>query len=274
MDQKSIVKPFFIVLFLMILTALALAFTVDVQLQDKPGIQMKLPDHFGSWIGNELRFCHNKKCYTTSKTRGTYYLRDLVIPDVCPDCGEKLYTMSWAEYGALPKDTKFVKSVYTNAAKESVFASIVLSGRERNSIHRPERCLKGQGHSIMTEYILKVPLSGRKPLRVKVALLERPYRTSEGMKTYYSYYAYWFVGQDRETPSHYARMFWLGWDRIFHSRSHRWAYIAISSERDATGKAYEKQIIKFIQQIYPYILLKDSPLQPKKREKQRGKNEK
>ena len=274
MDKKSIVKPFFIVLGLMLLTALALAFTVDVKLQDKPGIRMELPSHFDQWVGNELRFCHNKKCYSHTKSQGSYYLRDLVIPDVCPDCGEKLYTMSWAEYGVLPKDTEFVKSVYTNKVEKRIFASIVLSGRERNSIHRPERCLKGQGHSIMTEYILKVPLHGRNPLDVKIAMLERPYRTKDGMQTYYSYYAYWFVGQDRETSSHYARMFWLAWDRIFYSRSHRWAYIAISSEREATGKEYEKEIIGFIQKIYPYILLKESPLQPKKVNDQKEKDEK
>ena len=274
MDRKSIIKPFFIVLGLMLLTAVLLAFTVDVELQDKPGIRMELPPHFDNWVGNELRFCHNKQCYSHSKSQGSYYLRDLVIPDVCPDCEEKLFTMSWAEYGVLPKDTEFVKSAYTNELNERIFVSIVLSGRERNSIHRPERCLKGQGHSIMKEYVLKVPFEGREPLDVMIAMLERPYRTKDGMKTYYSYYAYWFVGQDRETSSHYARMFWLGWDRIFHSRSHRWAYIAVSSERKAEGREYEKQIISFVEELYPRILLKDSPLQPKKITDQKEKDEK
>ena len=245
----------------MVLASLALAFTVDVKLEDAPGVEMKLPERLGEWVGNELRFCHNKDCYEKTPSRGQYYVRDLEFPDICPDCGEKLYTMSWAEYDALPKDTEFVKSAYTNAAGDRIFTSIVLSGRERNSIHRPERCLVGQGNTIMKEYVLDVPMPGRKPLKVEVALLERPYTLSDGTaKTYYSYYAYWFVGQDRETPSHYARMFWLGWDRVVRSVAHRWAYIAVSSQREPEGKAYEQQIINFVQELYPAILVEDSPL--------------
>jgi hypothetical protein len=200
----------------MVVASLALTFTVNLRLEDRPGVEMKLPDTLpGGWVGNEMRFCHNKKCYETSRAHGTYYVRDLEFPDICPDCGEKLWTMSWAEYDALPKDTEFVKSMYTNNAGESIFTSIVLSGRERNSIHRPERCLVGQGHTIMDEYVFTVPLPGReKPLKMTVALLERVLKDAEGNSVpHYSYYAYWFVGQDRETPSHYARMFWMGWTR-------------------------------------------------------------
>jgi len=172
--------------------------------------------------------------------------------------------MSWAEYDALPKDTEFVKSAYTNEAGGNVFTSIVLSGRERNSIHRPERCLVGQGNTIMDEYVLEIPLEGRKPLKVMVAVLERPYTMPNGeSKIYCSYYAYWFVGQDRETPSHYARMFWLGWDRVVRSVAHRWAYIAVSGGRESEGKEYEKEINDFVQQLYPAILVEGSSLRGK-----------
>ncbi len=259
--EKSIFKPFLTVVVLMVLATLALAFTVDVKLEDAPGVVTVLPDQLDNWVGNELRFCHNKKCYENTPAQGQYYIRDLEFPDICPDCGEQLYSMSWAEYDALPKDTEFVKSAYTNAAGERMFTSIVLSGRERNSIHRPERCLVGQGNTIMDEYVHEVPMPGRKPLKVMVAVLERPYNLPDGKtKTYYSYYAYWFVGQDRETPSHYARMFWLGWDRVVRSVAHRWAYIAVSSKREAEGRDYEKGLDDFVQKLYPAILVKDSPL--------------
>ena len=261
--EKSLFKPFLTVFILMILASLALAFTVNVSLEDRPGVIMKLPDTLdGGWVGNELRFCHNRKCYTTSPSRGDYYVRDLEFPDICPDCGEKLYTMSWAEYDALPKDTEFTKSAYTNDAGERMFTSIVLSGRERNSIHRPERCLVGQGYTITKEYVLDVPMPGREPLKVMVALLERLETDPETGKQrgYYSYYAYWFVGQDRETPSHYARLFWMGWDQVIRGVAHRWAYIAIAGFREKDNNDYEKDIISFIQKLYPAILVPDSPL--------------
>ena len=252
--EKSIYKPFLTVVILMILASLALAFTVDVELVDKPGVVMALPDTLEEWVGNDLRFCHNESCYSTNVLQGQYYIRDLELPDTCPDCTESLYTMSWAEYGVLPKDTEFVKSAFTNDTGGRVFASIVLSGRERSSIHRPQRCLVGQGNTIMNEHVIEVPMAGRKPLKVAVIEAERVYNTAEGPQTYNSYYAYWFVGQDRETPSHYARMLWLGWDRVVRSVAHRWAYIAVSGRREAVGREYEAEIVDFVQTVYPSIV--------------------
>ena len=182
------------------------------------------------------------------------YVSDLEVPDICPDCGETLFNMSRAEYEQLPKDTEFIKSSYTNSAGESVFASVVLSGTARDSIHRPQRCLKGQGNLLDGEYTLEVPMEGREPLMVRIIKMHRTYRTEEGSATRHSYYAYWFVGQDRETPYHLGRMFWLAWDRVVRSTANRWAYIAVSGEREEEGTAYEADIIDFVQHVYPHLL--------------------
>ncbi len=253
--EKSLFKPFLTVLVLMVLASLALAFTVDVSMNDTPGVVMHLPDTLEGWVGNELRYCHNEECYSKTVGQGQYYVNELELPDICPDCGENLYSMSWAEYGALPKDTEFVKSAYTNDLGGRVFTSIVLSGRERNSIHRPQRCLKGQGNAIVDEHTIEVPMEGRKPLKVAIIETERIYNTEAGSQTYHGYYAYWFVGQDRETSSHYARMFWMGWDRVLRSVSHRWAYVAVSGQREAEGREYEQEIAEFVRVLYPTILV-------------------
>lgn len=258
--EKSIFKPFLTVVILMLLATLALAFTVDVKLINKPGVVMHLPGSLEGWVGNELRFCHNEKCYSSSSHQGQYYVSELELPDICPDCGEHLYKMSWAEYDALPKDTEFVKSAYTNDGGNRIFTSIVLSGAQRNSIHRPQRCLVGQGNTITSEHVIEVPLRGRHPLKVAVIEAQRQYKTAEGPQVYYSYYAYWFVGQDRETPSHYARMFWLGWDRVVRSVSHRWAYIAVSGQRDPESREYEKEIADFVEEVYPPLLVNNANL--------------
>jgi len=259
--EKNIFKPFLTVVILMVLTSLALAFTVDVKMNVIPGVVMKLPDSLDQgWLGNELRYCHNKECYSKTSGQGQYYLKDLDIPDICPDCGESLFNMSWAEYDALPKDTEFVKSAYTNMSGGRMFTSIVLSGRERNSIHRPQRCLKGQGNAIVNEHYIEVPMDGRKPLQVAVIETERLYSNGEREQTYYGYYAYWFVGQDRETASHYTRMFWLGWDRVLRSVAHRWAYIAVQGQREKEGLAYEQDVADFVRLIYPPIVAGNTAL--------------
>jgi hypothetical protein len=243
--------PHLILIGLMIITALALAFTVDVTLNDQPGVRMELPKTLDSgWVGDELRYSHNPE------NPQQYRVSELELPNVDPETGEKLYTMSLVEYDVLPHDTEFIKSIYTNDASSQVFVSIVLSGKERNSIHRPQRCLVGQGHTITASKTMKVPLPGRDPIKIEVLEAVRNYKTPEGEnKAYLSYYAYWFVGQHRETNSHYERMFWLAWDRVVHSVAHRWAYIAVSGRREMDSDSYKQEITEFVQELYPHLLV-------------------
>ena len=252
--EKSLLKPFLTIIILMTLSVFALAFTVGVELDFVPGVVMTLPEQIEGWVGNELRFCHNAEACSKDYREASFKVRQLEIPDICPECGSPLHNMSRAEYEALPKDTEFVKSAYTNDAGTRLFTSIVLSGTARDSIHRPQRCLKGQGNSLDGEYTLEVPMEGRDPLSIRVIQASKIFRTAEGEVPYHSFYAYWFVGQDRETPSHYSRMFWLAWDRVVRSKANRWAYIAVSGKRQESGREYEKDIIDFIQQMYPTIL--------------------
>ncbi len=238
----------------MVLAVFALTFTVGVELNFIPGVKMALPEAVPGWIGNELRFCHNPEACAEGYKDASFYIRDLDIPDICPECGAKLFNMARAEKEQLPDDTEFIKSAYTNAAGTRLFTSIVLSGTARDSIHRPQRCLKGQGNTLEKEYTLKVPIEGRDPLGIRVIQASCIFQGPEGPVPYYSFYAYWFVGQDRETPSHYSRMFWLAWDRVVRSTANRWAYIAVQGPREEAGTEYEKDIIDFVQKVYPHVL--------------------
>jgi hypothetical protein len=252
--EKSLFKPFITIVVLMGLSIIAVAFTTDVRLDFIPGVKMELPDEVEGWDGNQLKFCHNPELCAKGYKDASYYIEDLEIPDICPECGDHLFNMARAEKEQLPEDTEFVKSAFTNDVGTRLFTSIVLSGTARDSIHRPQRCLKGQGNTLDGEYNLEVPLEGRDPLTVRIIKTSRTYRTPDGLVAYYSFYAYWFVGQDRETPSHYSRMFWLAWDRVVRSKANRWAYIAVQGVRDVEGTEYEADIIDFVQQVYPLVL--------------------
>lgn len=244
--EKSLVKPFLIVVGLMSVTALALAFTCDVHLNPTPGVKMELPEELDGWVGNELRFCHNPELCAENYKDASFYVRDLKDSNRCPKCGYELFSMTRSEYGALPHDTEFIKSAYTNDVGRRVFVSIVLSGMERDSIHRPQRCLVAQGNALDQEYTLDIPLDGRDPLQIRVIKASRP---NENI-----YYAYWFVGQERETPSHLNRMFWLAWGRVVESKASRWAYISVSGVCEQEGKAYEAEIKDIVQKLYPTLL--------------------
>ncbi|MCX6997290.1 MAG: exosortase-associated EpsI family protein [Kiritimatiellaeota bacterium] len=242
-------KPFITVIVLLALTALALMFTVDVSLVDQPGVRLVLPAHLGPWRGRELRFCHNPDCTKD------FTIDQVKKPDICPACGKTLHTMSLAEYTQLDKDTRFIKSLYTNAAGDSIAVSVVLSGRERESIHRPERCLEGQGHRINSSHVLAVPVAGRKPLGVMVLETTRALDLQGQQRETDGYFAYWFVGQGRDTPYHLERMFWLGWDRIVHSVAHKWAYIAVAGRCQKNSTPYQDQIKSLVGLLYPEIIL-------------------
>ena len=252
--EKNLFKPFLSIVVLMVMAIFALAFTVGVKLSFVPGVVMDLPDEVEGWGGNELRFCHNPELCGRNYKDTSFYSRDLEIPDICPECGAKLFNMARSEKEALPPDTEFIKSAYTNEAGTRLSTSIVLSGVARDSIHRPQRCLTAQGNNLDGEYTLSVPLEGRGPLKIRVIQASREFKMEKDSVYHHFFYAYWFVGQERETPYHLGRMFWLAWDRVVRSKANRWAYIAVQGTREAEGKEYEKDILNFVQQIYPYML--------------------
>ena len=252
--QKSLLKPFINVSILMVITWIALVYGLGVELRFTPGVKMQLPDKTTSFSGNQLRFCHNADACAAQYRDASFSMDELEFPDICPNCGEQLFNCARAEKEQLPDDTEFVKAAYYDHDENRLLASIVLSGSARDSIHRPQRCLKGQGNTLEHEYTLEVPIAGREPLPVRIIRTSRIFKTAEGEVPYYGFYAYWFVGQKHETPYHLERMFWIAWDRVVNSEADRWAYIAVSGTREKEGVAYEEQIIQFVQEVYPTIL--------------------
>ena len=248
--ETKVLRPYFVVIGLMLLTSLTLAFTVDVRITDEAGVKLALPERVGSWTGEDLFFCQNPVC---QKEFRRHELKDTTI---CPACGEKLGPMTVGEKELLPPDTVIFKKEYTNPNGKHLFVSIVLSGKERASIHRPEVCLVGQGSEIEKNTVVDVPMTGRKTLQVMVLDMLHKGQSADGRATKStSYYAYWFVGKGRETPYHVQRMIWMATDRIFHNVSHRWAYIAVAGTRDETSDAYIKQMQAFVHDLYPQIVL-------------------
>jgi len=254
-------RQFGLLFFFLIATAGLLKYTVEVSLSDAAGVKEYLPDNLSDqWVGYDVLTCHTLAC-------GRSWLTRDVEPDEdgnrrCPEnwqrhpCGGELHTMSIGEYSALPRDTVMLKKQYFNQqnSNQSVFTSVVLSGRNRDSIHRPEVCMVGQGNVIESSEVIEVPIPGREPLRVMVLHLSRRLTPT---RTRYSYYAYWFVGQDRETPHHLERLMWMSVDRIFRNVTHRWAYIAVYGERDSdlANQDHFDEIRDVVGLLYPEISL-------------------
>jgi len=142
--------------------------------------------------------------------------------------------VSAAERAVLPPDTGYSRKnyVWLHNASRQVFVSIVLSGRDRTSIHRPELCLLGQGWTIDGRFghDFAYPGSGQTAVPATVLRVRREVLVPRGGRMAVpSLVAYWFVGRDRVVAGHWARMWWSAVDRLCRLRSSRWAYVVVQT---------------------------------------------
>jgi hypothetical protein len=141
--------------------------------------------------------------------------------------------VSVAELQILPSDTTFARKTYGLPGSDRldrILCSIVLSGREKRSIHRPERCLPGQGWTIRNSQVIPVALDSGHPLSVMALLLERPVHLPDGRSlSLRSYYLYWYVGNQVTTPYSFERVLLTNWDLVRYRLNQRWAYVIVSA---------------------------------------------
>jgi EpsI family protein len=138
--------------------------------------------------------------------------------------------VSDAEHRLLPKDTEFARKNYDDFHGHQIFFSIVLSGVQQYTIHRPQICLVAQGWDIVSEGEVSVQLSSGHKLAVRDLSLQRETLDENNQhQLIHACYLYWYVAEGVTTPSYAERSFLSGWDRVFHNRDHRWAYITAMS---------------------------------------------
>jgi hypothetical protein len=163
------------------------------------------------------------------------------------------------ELAILPKDTELVRRYYADNAGHQISCSIVLSGSEQRSIHRPEGCLEGQGWTITGQRYLPITLlSGHKLTARELTLQQRVTAPNGDIVTIRAFYVYWFVGDKVTTPSEIKRVLLSNWDRVIHNRAHRWAYVSffsmITDNLQPNGlnpQQTEDLLVDFTKQIVP-----------------------
>ena len=142
-------------------------------------------------------------------------------------------TASPAELYILPADTTYARKTYGPLGaprSDRILCSIILSGAEKRSIHRPERCLPAQNWRIDSSETIHVQLESGRTLGVTALLLEKPATLSDGTPFQLrSYFLYWFVGKDVTTPSNTERLLLTNWDLLAHRVNQRWAYVIVQA---------------------------------------------
>jgi hypothetical protein len=171
------------------------------------------------------------------------------------------------ELDLLPKDTEFARRYYDDSHGHQINCSIVLSGAEQRSIHRPEACLVGQGWTIVGQQDVPIQLESGHPLVVRNLSVERQVVTPDNQHvTVRAFYMYYFVGDNITTPSHFTRILLSNWDRVVHNRAHRWAYVSMFSlitdnlRPDGIGADETKAVlVDFIKKIVPTFQKSEMP---------------
>jgi len=181
-------------------------------------------------------------------------------------------TETQQEIDILEKDTEFAKADYFRSRGllplpgdyqdfDRINASVVLSGYDiNNSIHRPERCLPAQGHTIYSSSDAVIDLPNGRKLPVRRLQTKQKVRVREGSDEIIvvdSLIFYFFVGHDRVTNGHYERTFIDMKDRLFKGQDQRWAYVTLAttmgevpwSPRALSPKEAEAMLTEFCKQF-------------------------
>ncbi|MGC4072302.1 MAG: exosortase/archaeosortase family protein [Nibricoccus sp.] len=166
--------------------------------------------------------------------------------------GGRVEAVTAVEREMLPPDTGYSRKLYARLgrAQEQVFLSIVLSGRDRTSIHRPELCLVGQGWTIRGSEQRELRLAGsgveaKERITVTLLRIEHEAVAADGKRTVVSaFFVYWFAGSDAVVATHRGMLLRGAMDRLRHGRADRWAYVvaqtlSMDGEAAAWGRIEE-----------------------------------
>lgn len=137
------------------------------------------------------------------------------------------------ELETLPKDTIFDKRSYQDAAGNWFFVSLVIGGRSKSSLHRPEICIPSQGFQMTEPHTIRVG-----DVDWRRVTLSRGAAGSIGFSyTFYNQTGY-------HTSSHIARIFRDVWDRSVLNRIDRWAMLTVNS-----SCVDDRDISRFLQKL-------------------------
>jgi exosortase len=189
--------------------------------------------------------------------------------------------VSAVERETLPPDTGYARKHYARMAHpharmarpaERVFFSIVLRGRDRTSIHRPEICLVGQGWTIANRRGAEIRLPDGGALPVTVLTVSREFTRADGRRgTAVALLAYWFAGDGVTEPAHW-RMILRGMrDRLLRLRADRWAYVTVQTGAADGEAAAWKRLEEVAALAWPRARARDGDAQKPRRVQTRSK---
>jgi hypothetical protein len=186
-------------------------------------------------------FCQNEHCGRVMETETPFDK-----PAACTSCGSPMASVSLGELTILPPDTGFRKCHYYDALGDVYRVTVVINGKSRQSIHRPEVCLPSQGFSLENGRVVEFRLANGGTLPMRCVDLRR----REAVSSLRMGQGYFFVSRHNLVASHVSRMFISVRDRAFHNRITRWAMVTLFCEEPlASTPARQAAVAAFLSQL-------------------------
>ena len=160
---------------------------------------------------------------------------EILLPDRLSGYASEILTNPETQLLKLPPDTSFRVRGYTGSDNFHVEVSVVLMGSDRSSIHKPQICMTGQGWTQdgAASRVENVRMDRPIPydLPVNKLIFSKSIQDPQGKPMLVrGIYVYWFVDEDRFTPSEWVRQaLWVPQDLLLHDVLERWAYISYFS---------------------------------------------
>lgn len=163
----------------------------------------------------------------------------------------------------LPKDTSFGQRLYTASDNFALELRVILMGRDRTSLHRPQFCLDGQGWHIngVASHETKLPVS--QPFSYELPVIElvasKSFMIDRRTQSLSGVYVYWYVADDAMSgsASGIERMWWMASKLLRTGVLQRWAYIScfapcLPGQEQATFERMKSFIVAAVPQFQLY----------------------
>ena len=178
---------------------------------------------------------------------------DLVLPEEIPGFVTEEIKPGEKELYWLPEDTGILKRRYIMEGARSrgdfITTTLILSGSDARSLHRPEVCLDGQGFMITSREVVTIEVNGKKLDVMDFGLVINERQEDDTVVPRRAHYVYWWIGKDRSTPSDFKRILFTALDNIFRNVNNRWGYPSVmvwvdedlggEGDRVARSRAYK-----------------------------------
>jgi len=161
----------------------------------------------------------------------------LKLPLQMNDYQGREFDMTAQEKNLLDEGVRLVRTLYGSAAGRQIMATVILSGFEKRSLHRPEVCLPNQGWTVVDRARMPLRLDDGREITVMMMRLFRDLEPQPGVRIRTrALNFYWYIGSDGTwCPDHYEHVFLSYFDSVFRNIQHRWAmasiYVPVSEQR-------------------------------------------